>query len=429
MTPQFELSSNSVLHDEVIEIAVAGLEPWARVTLRLKTEIDGVVFVSSADFHADVGGRVDVSSQAPVTGSYQGTDAMGLFWSMIPETPDAGPMAGSSRNPWEVQAAQRYKLVARVGGNDVASTSLERVLVPEGVEIRRLQEGRLRGVLFLPAGEGPHPALIGVTGSGGGYQAEGAAALASRGFAVLAMAYFNAPDLPERLVEIPLEYFEEGLEWLKAVPEVDPERVGVIGGSRGGELALVLGSRFPDFRVVVAKVPSHVVWPGCCDEEDFERPSWTWRGKGLAAMPKPEIAYHAKDYWPEVRDDWLGFYWLGLGNVAAEAEAAIPVENINGPLLMISGGDDQCWPATYMADLVIKRLKAKGFPHRALHLRYDDSGHAAGSLPYWPTVRMVRPMHSLLGKPIFLGGTVESLAHSAVDSWKRTLEFLEEYLR
>ncbi len=427
--PQIELSSQSVMHDEVIEIAVTGLDPWARIRLRLTTEIDGLDFVSTADFHADAKGRIDVASQAPVTGSYQGTDAMGLFWSMVSETPDQGPLVGSTRDPWEIQPPQSYELAALLDDEEVASASLERVVVPEGVEARRLNEGRLRGVLFLPPGDGPHPALIGVSGSGGGYPTEGAAALASRGFSVLALAYFNAPDLPEKLVEIPLEYFEEGLEWLKAVPEVDPERIGVIGGSRGGELALVLGSRFPQFRVVVAKVPSHVVWPGCCDEEDFEKPSWTWHGKGLTAMPKPEAAYNAQRYWPEVRDDWLGFYWIGLGNVAAEAAAAIPVEKINGPVLMISGGDDQCWPATYMADLVMERLEANDFPYHSVHLRYDDSGHAAGSLPYWPTARMVRPMHSLIGKPIALGGTAESLARSAVHSWKRTLEFLEQYLR
>jgi len=425
---RIELSSESVMHDEVIGITITGLDPWARVTLRLTTRIDAADFVSSADFHADAKGRVDLNSQAPVTGSYQGTDAMGLFWSMTAETPDKGHLAGCTRDPWELQPPQPYTLTALLGGNEIASAPLERIVVPEGVEAHRLKQGRLRGVLFLPPGDGPHPALIGVTGSGGGYPSEGAAALASRGFAVLALAYFFAPDLPEKLVNIPLEYFEEGLEWLKAVPEVDGDRIGVIGGSRGGELALVLGSVFPQFSVVVAKVPSHVVWPGCCDEEDFEKPSWTWRGKPLTAMPAPKIAYRAVNYWPEVRDDWLGLYWLGLGNVEAEAAAAIPVEKINGPVLMISGGDDRCWPASYMADLVMERLEANDFPHQHIHLRYDDSGHAAGSLPYWPTARLVNPIHPLNEEPIALGGTAESLARSSEDSWKRTLEFLGEYL-
>jgi len=417
------------MQDEEIEIAVTGLDPWVRITLRLTTEIDGLDFVSTADFHPDTRGRVDLGSQAPVAGSYQGPDAMGLFWSMVAAEADRGPLVESTGDPWEIQPPQQYELTVLLGGEEIASASLERVIVAEGVTVRRLNEGRLRGVLFLPPGDGPHPALLGVTGSGGGYYSpEGAAALASRGFAVLAMAYFNAPDLPEKLVNIPLEYFEESLQWLAAVPQVNPDRIGVIGGSRGGELALLLGSRFPQIRAVIAKVLSHVVWPGCCDEEDIEKPSWTWRGGGLAAMPKPEIAYRAKDYWPEVRDDWLGFYWLALGNIEAEAAAAIPVEKINGPVMMITGGDDRCWPATYMADLVMERLEVNDFPHMHVHLRYDDSGHAAGSLPYWPTARMVNPVHPLSGEPIALGGTAVSLAHSSRDSYQRTLEFLEKYL-
>ncbi len=424
-----ELSSDSVLQDEVIEISLTGLAPWARITLRLTTEIDGADFVSAADYHADESGRVAVASQAPVTGSYQGTDAMGLFWSMTSEALDVGPLAGSTRDPWEIQPPLQYVLTALLGDEEITSVSLQRILVGEGVRIRLLTEGRLRGVLFLPPGDGPHPALLGVTGSGGGYySSEGAAALASRGFAVLGMAYFNAPDLPEQLVNIPLEYFEESLEWLAAVPEVDGNRIGVIGGSRGGELALILGSRFPQIQVVVSKVPSHVVWPGCCTEEAFEKPSWTWRGKPLTAMPISEIADRARQYWPAVHNDWLGFYWIGLGNTEAELAAAIPVEKINCPVLMITGGDDQCWPATYMADLVMERLEAHNFPHTHVHLSYDDSGHAAGSLPYWPTARMMNPIHPLNQEPIALGGTAESLARSSEDSYQRTLEFLGKYL-
>jgi esterase/lipase len=424
-----ELSSQSVMQDEVLAIAMAGLDPWARVTLRLATEIDGTEFVSSADYYADESGRIKLATQAPVTGSYQGTDAMGLFWSMTPETFDKGPMAGATRDPWDVQGSQTYELTALLDNEVITSTSLERVIVPEGVTVRRLKEGRLRGVLFLPAGDGPHPALLGVTGSGGGYySSEGAAALASRGFAVLGMAYFNAPDLPEQLVNIPLEYFEESLEWLAAVPEVDSDRIGIIGGSRGGELALILGSRFPRIKAVVSKVPSHVVWPGCCTEEAFEKPSWTWRGEPLVAMAIPEIADRARQYWPDGLENWLGFYWIILGDTESEAAALIPVEKINGPVLLITGGDDQCWPATYMADLVMERLEARNFPHPHIHLRYDDSGHAAGSLPYWPSSRMVNPIHPLNQEPIALGGTAESLANSSKDSYQRTLEFLEKYL-
>jgi len=429
--PRFELSSDSVMQDEVIEIALSGLDPWARVTLRLTTEINGMEFVSSADFHADVKGRVDVTSQVPVVGSYQGADAMGLFWSMLAEPAEDNAKTHARPDPWEIQPPQQYELTALQGDEEVASASLERVIDGAGVRIRRLNEGRLRGVLYLPPGDGPHPALLAVTGSGGGYYSHAtAAALAHRGFAVLGMAYFNAPDLPEQLENIPLEYFEEALEWLAAVPEVDSNRIGVIGASRGGELSLLLGSRFPQIRVVVSMVPSHVVWPGCCTAEAFSNPGWTWKGEPLAAMPMSETAWRAREYWADIGgEDWLGFYWINLGNTGAEAAAVIPAEKINGPVLLISAGDDRIWPSTYMADRVMERLEAHNFPHTHIHLRYDDSGHAAGSLPYGPKAGRVSVYHSVGKVQIGLGGTAESLARSSEDSWKIILQFLGEHLR
>ena len=83
-----------------------------------------------------------------------------------------------------------------------------------------------------------------------------AAHLAARGYAALALAYFGTEHLPPTLAEIPLEYFETALAWLARQPEVDPDRLGVAGVLRGGELALLLGATFPALRAVVADVPS-----------------------------------------------------------------------------------------------------------------------------------------------------------------------------
>jgi dienelactone hydrolase len=271
--------------------------------------------------------------------------------------------------------------------------------------------------------------MIVVSGSGGGYSERTAAALAGRGVAALGLAYFNAPDLPDQLIEIPLEYFEEALEWLAAQPEVDGNRIGVTGGSRGGELALLLGSHIPRFRVVVARVPAHVVWEGCCDETAFGKTSWTKGGEPIPFMPSSPISMMASRYWDAVQADLLGYFWLSLADQKAEAEAGVPVERIDGPILLISGGDDRLWPSTYMADRVMERLAANDFRHPYVHLRYDDAGHAVGMTPYWPTARLVSVIHPVVQEDMLLGGTAESLAHSAVDSWRRTLEFLEMYLR
>ncbi len=75
---------------------------------------------------------------------------------------------------------------------------------------------------------------------------------------MLALAYFGLENLPPELYEIPLEYLETAIRWMSNQPTVNADRLAVVGGSRGGELALLLGATFPKLRAVVACVPSGV---------------------------------------------------------------------------------------------------------------------------------------------------------------------------
>ena len=121
----------------------------------------------------------------------------------------------------------------------------------------------LVGTLFYPETPGPHPTVVALGGWGGGLREGGAEALASEGFAALALAYFGVEPLPHKLTEIPLEYFAEAIAWLKSQPAVDADRIAVVGNSKGGELALLLGATYPeDVEAVVGYAPSAVVWQG-----------------------------------------------------------------------------------------------------------------------------------------------------------------------
>jgi hypothetical protein len=52
--------------------------------------------------------------------------------------------------------------------------------------------------------------------------------LASHGIPTLAIAYFDAPDLPCSLSNIPIEYFVKAIRWLKHQPGINPRQgVGV----------------------------------------------------------------------------------------------------------------------------------------------------------------------------------------------------------
>ena len=66
-------------------------------------------------------------------------------------------------------------------------------------------------VLFLCLGEGPFQGVIDMFGGSGGLIEFRAALLASRGFAALALAYFNYKDLPDITFldhGQPYDYFE-----------------------------------------------------------------------------------------------------------------------------------------------------------------------------------------------------------------------------
>ena len=114
-------------------------------------------------------------------------------------------------------------------------------------------------------------------------------------------------------------------------------------------------------------------------------------------------------------------YEAGLKDEAVVAAATIPVENIGGPVLLLSGADDQMWPSARMGEMVMRRLDEHGFGFRHEHLIYEGVGHSIG-FPYVPTT--MGNMGTLLE-----GGTPEGTAAANADSWPKVLEFLEEGLR
>ena len=140
------------------------------------------------------------------------------------------------------------------GDEAAATTTVTRRFTADGVRASPVRDG-LYGRLFEPPRKGRSPAVLVIGGSDGGLRAEHIAALlASHGHPAMALAYFDAPGLPGQLERVPLEYFERAARRLHA------SRVAVLGVSRGGEAALLIGATYPRLiDGVVALVPSNVV--------------------------------------------------------------------------------------------------------------------------------------------------------------------------
>jgi hypothetical protein len=200
-----------------------------------------------------------------------------------------------------------------------------------------------RGTYFAPGSDGSYPGVLALGGSDGGTPQYFADLLVPKGFACLALAYWATPETQAWFTEIPLERFERALRWLADRPETRTHegRVAIVGGSKGGELALLLAATFPDLvGPVVAYTPSSVIWQGfdLTLPPGEARSSWTFKGNPLPYVP---IAPELQPAQTPAGISWLPVMAPGLDDVKAVAAATIEVEKCTGPVLLVSGGDDQ----------------------------------------------------------------------------------------
>jgi dienelactone hydrolase len=149
------------------------------------------------------------------------------------------------------------------------------------VKVVEVSTAGLSGLFARPGGGGEVPSIVAFGGSSGGLgPSEGwARALAQEGFAVLAIAYFAGPGLPSALEWIEVETVERAAAWLRSEGHVADGPVGVMGISRGSELALLASVLVDAVGPVVAFAPSGLSWSALGPQGPFDAPAWTFRGE------------------------------------------------------------------------------------------------------------------------------------------------------
>jgi dienelactone hydrolase len=365
--------------DEPISIRLSGFKPNQEVTIKATTVgtafpdlIDtGIVRVSEATFKADTNGEVDLDKQAPLSGSYAIADGMGLFWSMT-ENPAKAYSSSPDAAPTLLNAVQyHYKITAEVEGKEVAEATVIQNMGSASVVATDVAENGVLGQFYRPAGDGPFPAVISLGGSAGGLPRRLPMVLAAHGYAVLSLAYFNYTSpvdntsLPNTLYMIPVEYFGKAIEWLQSQPGVDPERIGMIGTSVGGTVALQVATIYPQVKTVIV-IGSPTV------------------------MEDRELGYQRKVL---PRD--------------------IPIEKINGSILLISGDQDSQVASVQFGELAVGRLKKNNFSFPYRHMINPGAGHLI-SFPYAQRATEIEEG----------GGGPQANAQAAAAIWPVVLEYL-----
>ena len=168
------------------------------------------------------------------------------------------------------------------------------------IEIKEIRNQGVVGTLLYPKGSTKCPGLITIPGAGGIPDIGVAQLLASHGYTVLALAYFGQEGLPRNLSLIPLEYFQHAMRWLKKQPQVDGNKIALIGQSRGAELVLLLACMFPgEMDAGIAYSPSHLVYGDYSSAAELllhagadvniknneEKSAWTYQNRPVPFMP------------------------------------------------------------------------------------------------------------------------------------------------
>ena len=394
------------LLDEPRQIVVEGLAAGQQVTLSSQTRRGGEhLWRSSATFVADARGRVDLEQDAPLAGDYSGVSAMGLLWSQR-----AGQ--GRSTAVFNDSVVQPLLTEIRLEGSDQMQTLIQR-LAGEGVSRREIRENGLVGTLFVPAGPGPHPAVMVLNGSGGGINEARAALYASRGYSALALGYFKAPGLSDYISNTPLEYFEQGLAWMHRELAPADGFIALSGQSRGGELVLLLGSLFPrSVAAVIGYVPSALVHGGQAAADPAvgrDGPAWLYRGQPLVHVwnNNRHASWAARD--AGLRNALS--ISTALQDAQAVERARIAVEQIRGPVLLLTAGDDAAWPSSRFGQMVCERLQSSRHPWPVAQHDYPLAGHSI-LLPFIPAT------YSDDGEPA-------ANARANQQSWQAVREFLQ----
>jgi uncharacterized protein len=287
------------------------------------------------------------------------------------------------------------------------------------VTITTLDDEGIDGAFACVDDGGRVPGVLALGGSDGGLPTYLLRLLEPERCACLALAYHGTATQPA-LVEVPLERIERAARWLRDHPRVAPRdgRIGVVGASKGAELALVLATTFPDlFGPVVAYVPSNVVWPGI----DFSaapgappRSSWSRSGEPLAFVP---FAQGVRPAQTERGLSLLPIYDRALDAVAADDAAVIPIERATGPVLLVSGGDDRMWPASRMSRMLVERARRFGREHLVQHLDFPEAGHVLFRVD--PGAELKPPP-----MPFDLGGSASAQARAHAVAWPQVQRVL-----
>lgn len=193
--------------------------------------------------------------------------------------------------------------------------------------------------------------------------------VAAAGISALAVGYFGVEGTPKTIIDFPLEYVFDAAVFLH---KSGHENVIAVGISKGAELALAAASYSEEINGVTALSPSSRMNMGIGPGISWVKASsWTFKGDELPYAYAKVPGWRAVLKSIRARELTFRFAYEEAYRNAGD-ESMIPIEKINGPVLVCGALEDSLWPSAQACDEIIDRLEKHPFkhPHKKLVYRY-----------------------------------------------------------
>lgn len=189
---------------------------------------------------------------------------------------------------------------------------------------------------------------------------------------VLGIGKWQEREKRNGIYEWKLEYVESAVKWLRAK---NIAKIGMMGGSFGGNLALTAASLIPDISFVSVFCPCDIVLEGFQEGKKDGMGEWctgtssyTWRGEPLPYQP---YFLTEREYWDTYRRASKKYKELNSREIFIHSEKTrsvpeecfIKIENIKGKILMFAAEDDSMWETAKYVRRMEKRLKEHHFAY------------------------------------------------------------------
>ncbi|KAK2842791.1 hypothetical protein Q5P01_012991 [Channa striata] len=406
------------LVDEKFIVLVQKVPPGLQLTVHALHQCeDGHHWEAFAHYTANAAGTVNVAEDPSEGGTYSGVEQMGLLWSLRPVPGSQPGLRLRRRNvqtPMEVTISvyHGHQTGGFVGHIPLASVLVERWYMAPGVRRTSFKERGLNAALFLPPGPGPFPGILDLWGGGGNIVEYRAALLASRGFASLALDYLTLKTLQKTGKMESLEYFEAAYKVLQQHPEISSSRIAVLGLSLGTSVTLKLDAY------------SKIVKPRCavCISGSHVQPVDGSVADIFAYCDKNASNIRFSEENQMISRDLLL-------PVPTDPALKVDVGQLQCPLLLVVGEDDQNWPAYESAMDIKQMMEQAGNNHLLTILSYPNTGHLIEP-PYTPHTRasLFTSFPTREKSMVLWGGETVSHSRAQEDSWRKVLAFFRENL-